>query len=109
MKHRSQWRWVYVLLLAISLFVIRNQFNITDSFERTRPEGVGLLPVDALVLKKLGYFSLLVPLIMAALFLLSWKVMTLNTPSAVAITTTVVFIALVFYTTWCLFFIGDHI
>jgi len=108
MKHGSQWRWFYVLLLLGSLEFLRLQSDISAALERTRFRGTGLMPMDCLMLKNLGKLSPIVPVGLAALFLVSWKVAPINSPQGVAITSTALLLALSVYTHCCLLVIMMH-
>src|SRR6267378_4983631 len=102
MKQQNQWRWIYVLLTLVSLVVIRLQSSISETLERTRFGGTGLMPMDCLMLKQLGSLSPIIPLGLVALFLLSWKVAPINSAQSAAITSTTLLLALALYTSCCL-------
>ncbi len=109
MKHGSQWRWIYVLLLLGSLAFLRVQSNVSEALERTRFRGTGLMPVGCLMLKNIGKLSPIVPVGLAALFLISWKVAPINSAQGLAITSTALLLALGLYTSCCLLVIMMHL
>jgi hypothetical protein len=108
MKRGSQWRWIYVLLLLGSLVFLRLQSNIAEVLERTGFGGMGLMPMDCFMLKNLGKLSPIVPVGLAALFLVSWKVASINSSQGVAVASTALLLALSNYTSVCLLVIMMH-
>jgi hypothetical protein len=100
---------MYILLAISSLLVIGWQRPLAQVLEGTRLGGVGLMPGDCLMLRWLGTLFRAVPVVLTILFGLSWKLRSLNTATALAITSTVLFLTMCVYTSVCLMVLVIHL